>query len=163
MHGRAVLTPAGRITIRVLRSGDTAPLQRVFAELGERSRRRRFGLGKSILLPAELERLSCVDARRHVHVAYAGGQPVGIAHLVREDDPAFAEIAAAVADGWQGLGIGTALVRALATDAATVGIACLRATIDPQNRPALALMRRVTRVVSSRMEAGELHLIGLTA
>ena len=140
-----------------------ATVQAVFDGLGERSRRLRFGYSKTTLTPADLERLARVDGRHHVLVAYAQGQPVGIARLARLQDPAAAEIAYAVVDGWQRLGIGTALTKLLAADASAIGITHLHATIQAENRASLTLMQRATTVVSRRIEAGELHVVGTPA
>ncbi len=140
-----------------------ATVQAVFDGLGERSRRLRFGYSKTTLTPADLERLARVDGRHHVLVAYAQGQPVGIARLARLQDPAAAEIAYAVVDGWQRLGIGTALTKLLAADASAIGITHLHATIQAENQASLTLMQRATTVVSRRIEAGELHVVGTPA
>ena len=162
MHARTVATKHGPITIRPLRSGDTATVQTVFARLGEQSRRLRFGGAKQILTADELERLARVDDRHEVLVAYSESGPVGIAHLVRDDHGASAEIAWAVADAWQRLGIGTAFARLLSADAAAAGITELRATMHVENRASFSLMRKATRIVSRCIEGGELHVVGLT-
>jgi hypothetical protein len=93
------------IAIARLSNGDTATVQAIFEQLGERSRRLRFGGVKPALTPRDLELLSRVDAHRHVLVAYAAGAPVGIAHLARHDNkPASAEVGLAIADDCQGHG-----------------------------------------------------------
>lgn len=163
MQATAITTREGVVTIRPLRSGDTATVEAVFDRLGEGSRRLRFGRPKATLAPDELELLARVDGRRHVLVAYAGQEPVGIAHLVRDDDPESAEIAYAVGDGWQRLGVGTALARILAADAAAAGVLRLRATMHLENRASLSLMRRATTIVRSWIEDGQLHVIGAPA
>src|SRR4051812_41924698 len=121
MYSTAVKTRAGVLTIRPLQNGDTATVQAVFDQLGERSRLLRFGYAKHALDADELAQLARADRNHHVLIAVIGGEPVGIARLAR-DDSGLAELAAAVADQWQGLGVGTALMRALAADAAAAGI-----------------------------------------
>src|SRR5215217_3301273 len=118
MHARIVATRGGEITIRPLRSGDTSTVDRVFAQLSAQSRRLRFGGAKNVLGGCELESLARVDGSRHVLVAYARGrEPIGIARLARDDDdPETAEVAFAVADTWQGNGVGTVLLEQLAAD-----------------------------------------------
>lgn len=162
MHATTVATKRGPITIRALRPGDATTVQAVFAQLGPQSRRLRFGVARPALTAEELERLARVDGRREVLVAYAGADPVGIAHLVRDDEGAGAEIAWAVADAWQRLGIGMAFAKLLSADAAAAGIRELRATMHVENRASFSLMRRATRIVSRRIEGGELHVVGLT-
>src|SRR5437899_8913515 len=108
------------ITVRPLRGGDTEVVQAVFDRLGPQSRLLRFGGAKNVLLPGELEQLARVDGDHHVLVAYDGREPVGIARLVR--DGREAEVAFAVADDWQGKGVGTLLADRLAAEARAAGI-----------------------------------------
>ena len=49
-------------------------------------------------------------------------------------------------DEWQGKGVARRLVEALSVVAAEEGITRLHATIAPENKAALALMRRLGRV-----------------
>ena len=74
-------------------------------------------------------------------MACAGGEPIGIARLVREDDTA--EVAFAVADAWQSRGVGTLLVERLAADARAAGIRRFVADVAPDNLPSHALLRRL--------------------
>jgi GNAT superfamily N-acetyltransferase len=149
------------ITVARLRPGDTATVKAIFEQLGERSRRLRFGGVKPALTPRDLELLSRVDAHRRALVAYAGSAPVGIAHLARDDDdPASAEVGLAVADDRQGLGVGTALARELAVDARTAGITHAHAWIDVENLGSRSLMRMATTVLRTRYDCGALHVVG---
>jgi GNAT superfamily N-acetyltransferase len=129
------------ITVRPLRGGETEVVQAVFDRLGPRSRLLRFGGAKNVLLPRELEQLARVDGDHHVLVAYDGREPVGIARLVR--DGREAEVAFAVADDWQGEGVGTLLADRLAADARAAGIVRVRCDVRADNTPSLALCRRL--------------------
>jgi RimJ/RimL family protein N-acetyltransferase len=129
------------ITVRPLRNGETAVVQAVFDRLGPRSRLLRFGGAKNVLFPKELEEMAKVDGDHHVLVAYLGGEPVGIARLVREGDTA--EVAFAVVDDLQGNGIGTVLVDRLGADARAAGIRRFHADVRPDNKPSLALAARL--------------------
>jgi len=129
------------ITIRPLRNGERGVVQAVFDRLGPRSRLLRFGGAKNVLLPADLDQLSRVDASHHVIVALVRDEPIGIARLVREGDAA--EVAFAVADEWQGRGVGSVLVDRLAADARAAGIVRFTATVSEGNEPSLALLRRL--------------------
>jgi acetyltransferase len=129
------------ITVRPLRGGETGVVQAVFDRLGPRSRLLRFGGAKNVLLPGELEQLARVDGDHHVLVAYAGADPVGIARLVR--DGREAEVAFAVADDWQGKGVGTLLADRLACDARAAGIVRVHCEARSDNTPSLALCRRL--------------------
>ena len=132
------------ITIRQLRSGDTATVAGLFARLGEQSRVRRFCGAKPRLSDAELAQLARVDGDRHVLVGFVDGDPLpaGIARLVR--DGATAEIAVTVADCYQGRGLGTTLVRALAADARAAGITRFVATVCGDNPSILAILRKLS-------------------
>jgi acetyltransferase len=145
-----------QITIRPLRNGDTATVAAVLDRLGSESLRLRFG---TTVRPASLGALARVDGRRHVIVAYHGREPVALGHLTREDDPALAEIAVAVADYWQHAGIGSAVVRELTAIAAAAGITHIRAVVKLENQPSLSLLRRAFRVMTRRIEGAELHVL----
>jgi GNAT superfamily N-acetyltransferase len=141
-HSRDMRTEVIRgITVRPLRAGETDVVQAVFDRLSPRSRLLRFGGAKNVLLPSDLELLSRVDAEHHVLVAYVEGQAVGIARLVRHGD--VGEVAFAVADAFQGEGIGTVLVDRLAEDARAAGITSFRGDVANGNAPSLALIRRL--------------------
>src|SRR3954464_2107908 len=145
MQSTVVRTRAGRLAIRPLRNGDTATIEAVFDQLGDESRRLRFGNAMPTLAPRELRELARADGLHHVLVGMIGGIPVGIARLVRDAEKRhLAEVAYAVADDWQGRGIGTALMRALVTDAAVAGITHVRADIRLENRASLALLKKAT-------------------
>jgi GNAT superfamily N-acetyltransferase len=149
------------ITVRPLRSGETAVVQAVFDRLGPRSRLLRFGGAKTVLTGAELHQLALVDGDHHVLVALRNGEPVGIARLVRDGQSA--EVAFAVIDELQGNGVGTVLFERLAADARAAGIAELRATMHADNKASLALMRRATTGLTVRVAAGQLEVSGSAA
>jgi GNAT superfamily N-acetyltransferase len=155
MHSRYV----DGILIRPLRDGDTTTVLAVFARLGAESRRRRFGAAKTHLSQPELALLARVDARHHVLVAYADGEPrpAGLARLVRDGDAA--EVAFEVADEQHGRGVGSALARALADDARAAGIAELHATVAGYNAPALSLLARTSRRLRATWVGGERRVI----
>jgi len=147
------------LTIRLLRNGDTRTVSELFERLGTRSRERRFCGAKPRLSTHDLRVLARVDAEHHVLVGYLGAdpEPVGIARLVR--DGRTAEVAFAVADAFQGRGIGTILTRELAADARAAGITELVATVCGDNPPALSLMARVAESLHVRWHGGERELV----
>lgn len=146
------------LTIRLLRSGDTATVSALFERLGPRSRERRFCGAKPRLSAYELHALARVDAEHHVLVGYLGGdpEPAGIARLVRSGRTA--EVAFAVADAYQGRGLGTILARELAADARAAGITELLATVCGDNPPAVSLMARIAQSLRVRWRRGEREL-----
>jgi ribosomal protein S18 acetylase RimI-like enzyme len=163
MHSRAVrIKKLGLVTIRPLRHGDTETVAALFDRLGTESRARRFNGAKPRLSDTELPQLATVDGRRHTLVAYVEGdsQPAGIAQLVRDPRSwTYAEIAFAVADCYQGRRIGSTLVELLAADARAAGITHLTATIRSSNSVAYALVRKRTKVVEIRQQAGETEIV----
>src|SRR5436305_540401 len=69
-----------------------------------------------------------------------------------------AEIAFAVADEYQHNGVGVALAAELVRDARLAGITEITALTSPDNPAALALVRRIARVVDVRFEGPELSI-----
>jgi GNAT superfamily N-acetyltransferase len=147
------------LTIRPLRDGDTATVAALFERLGARSRERRFCGAKPRLTEQELARLARVDARHHVLVGYAGGdpEPVGIARLVR--DGTAAEIAFEVADSYQGRGVGSVLARELAADARAAGITTFVATVCGDNPRVVSLLTRVAESLHVRWQGDEREIV----
>jgi GNAT superfamily N-acetyltransferase len=139
MHARYV----DGLTIRPLRNGDIDTISAVFGRLGDRSREKRFCGAKPRLSDIELHALARVDDDRHALVGYVDGdsEPAAIARLVR--DGTRAEVAFAVADVYQGRGIGSVLGRELAADARAAGIREFVATVCGDNARIISLLKRV--------------------
>src|SRR5580765_1794851 len=163
MHSRVVRNrKLGFVTVRPLRNGDTRTICAFFQRLGDESRLRRFHGAKPRLSDAELAALAAVDSRRHSLVAYVEGdeRPAGVAQLVRDADRCtHAEIAFAVADRYQGKGVGKTLVEFLAADARAAGVTHLTATIQSSNTAARALVQKVLNVVDGRHESGDATIV----
>jgi GNAT superfamily N-acetyltransferase len=111
-----------------------------------------------------LDRLVATDGWKHVAIGaeVASGDPaaaegLGVARFVRLDDaPDVAEVAVAVVDEKQGLGLGTLLLRALVDAARERGIHRFRAMILGENAAARALVEEVADKTSVRRENGYL-------
>ena len=153
------LKNGARLIVRPLRNGDVETISAVFARLGDESRRARFNGPKPCLSEHELARLAAVDADHHALVGYLESDPtpVAIARLARDQDGS-AEIAFAVGDELQHLGIGSALAAELVCDARAAGITEITALVRSDNPRALALMRRLGRVTRVRHEGPELSV-----
>ena len=121
----------------------------------------RSGGAKNALTQGELEHLARVDGKHHVLVAWLRGEPVGIARLVR--DGSIADVAFDVVDSLQGNGVGAVLSQRLAEDARAAGIVTLRATMSPENRASLALMKRMTAGLAVNYAAGQMEVVGCAA
>ena len=164
MHTRVLKPKHGPVLlVRPLRHGDVGTVMGVFERLGEQSRRARFNGPKPCLSDVELQQLATVDGAHHALVAYIEDdpQPVAIARLVR--DGRSAEIAVAVADDYQGCGIGSALTGELFTDARAAGITEITALVASDNPAAVALLRRITNVLDVRLNGPELSIRAVIA
>ncbi|MDN5795712.1 MAG: GNAT family N-acetyltransferase [Intrasporangium sp.] len=121
------------VVVRPLAPGDTSTVYEVMDQLSARSVYLRFHAGMGRLKPrmaAALARVSAGD--RQVLVARVDGHPVGLAHVARVGTEA--EVALAVADAWQGTGIGRSLASAAAQAARGWGSGALVAVVLPEHR-----------------------------
>jgi ribosomal protein S18 acetylase RimI-like enzyme len=146
------------VRIEPLRNGDARTVMTVFERLSERSRRARFNGPKPRLTLGELRQLAAVDRTRYVLVAYVDGdsEPVAIGRFVREG--CSAEIAFAVADEYQRRGIGTVVAGTLIADARAAGIKEIVALVSSNNRPAVALLRRVLNAIEMCFDGSEISI-----
>src|SRR5215470_15340233 len=106
-----VLRDGSVVQIRAIRPDDKERLLEHFAGLGARSRYFRFFGVKRALTSDDLVRFSEVDFERQVGLAATiqqNGQQrfIGVGQYIRTDLPSHAEIAAAVLDAYQGIGLG---------------------------------------------------------
>jgi GNAT superfamily N-acetyltransferase len=135
-------------------------LERFFLALSPRSRELRFLSPAMGTTPQQLRPLLDVDGMRHVaHLALVDGAVVGEARFVRLGaGRATAELAIAVADDWQGRGVGRRLLDSLVSAAARRGVRRLTFDALAENRRALGFFaRRGARwVVRDGVAEGEL-------
>ena len=113
------------IAIRELQPSDIRAVAFAFGRLSERSRYQRFFTVKRELSARELARLVNVDHWHHeAQIAFSPPPrtPIGIVRYIRLDEFDTAEVAIEVVDGWQHLGVGTALLAALTERARAAGI-----------------------------------------
>ena len=110
-----------RVRMRPIGPADRARLAAGFQKLSRESRYRRFFTAMPELPEKMLDRLVATDGWKHVAIGaeVASDDPalaegLGVARFVRlEDVPDVAEVAVAVIDEKQGLGLGTLLLSAL--------------------------------------------------
>jgi acetyltransferase len=143
---RELVLHDGRIVrVRPLRWTDRAVYERAVIDLSPRSRYLRFFA--PIAKPSErlLDQMTHTDGDRHV--AYVALIPdettaVGVVRYVRTADaPQAGEVAIAVADDWQGRGLGGQLLRQTAEHARLAGLESLAATTLRENAGCARLLQ----------------------
>jgi len=150
------------IEIRALRPADRDGLRAAFDRTSEESRYRRFFAPKRTFTEKEIEFYLNVDFVDHVAlVAELGedGRPVivgGGRYIV--SGPGRAEVAFAVDDPHQGLGIATRLMRHLVAIAREAGLRELTAEVLPDNAPMLKVFERCGLAATTRREGGVVHV-----
>ncbi|MFQ5966058.1 MAG: GNAT family N-acetyltransferase [Acidimicrobiia bacterium] len=138
-----------RVRIRPITPDDRDRLKEGFERLSPRSRYLRFLAPVAELTPEMLDYLTEVDY--HDHFAWGAlaldqeGHPgIGVARYVRlHDEPEVAEPAVAVADEYQGRGLGTALLYTLSDTAVQHGIKRFRALVLAENEAMLQVFREM--------------------
>ncbi len=149
--GASPLTPvwpdARGTRLRLLAPENVEAERRFFNDLSLNSRHQRFHVGLRELSPALLTLLTEVDQQRHrAWIVEQLGAPtptfIADARFVSDAaEPGRAEFALAVADAWQGRGLGRRLLAHLQADARAQGVHTLFGEVLAENRRMLALMR----------------------
>jgi len=143
---RIELADGRRVTLAPVNPQD-APAERAFVgALSLTSRYRRFHFGLRELSPEASRAMTEIDQHHHVaFVARASDDEdaaiVADARYVMRDDSADAEFAIAVADDWQGAGLGRALLTRLAAHTRSQGVQRLFGDVLWGNPAMLALVR----------------------
>ena len=153
-----ILRDGSTLRLRPPARADADALIRFFAELSDQSLYLRFHghpsvdtrLVASDLDPDWTERGALLGA-----VADGDGERVvALASYARQRERDVAEVAFAVADGFQGRGIATRLLEQLATRAAEQGVARFLAEVIPENRPMLRVFSEAGFSVSRTLSDG---------
>ena len=151
-----------RIEIRPIRPDDRSALADGLSRLSAESRYRRFFSPLNHLSEQQLTYLTEVDHHDHealVAVEAGTEQGVGVARFVRsQDDREVAEVAVAVADDWQGKGIGSELLHRLTERARDEGIRRFSGSILEENRPMRELMAELGDVRVTDRAAGAIEV-----
>lgn len=137
-----VLSGGRRLRLRAIRPSDAEAERAFFNGLSLDSRHQRFHVGMAAIGPGLLRQLVETDPQRHVAlVAESEGRVVADARYVIEAGrPEAAEFAIAVADAWQGLGLGRALLEELQRRARAQGLSELYGDVLPDNHRMRSLL-----------------------
>ncbi|HZP49045.1 MAG TPA: GNAT family N-acetyltransferase [Vicinamibacterales bacterium] len=155
---RAVLRDGSVVTLKIAEPADRDAVRRFFHDLSPESRRRRFF---AIAEPSDALVARLCDASRPAEAAtllclrQVGGEvrPIAIGSYIGEGGSA-AEVAFAVADAFQGKGLGTVLLERLAGMAAAYGVRRFDATTLPENAQMLEVFYESGFEIRSKTEAG---------
>ena len=132
------------ITLRPIRAEDEPLLQDLFAHLNPEDVRRRFFAPIRELSRTLTDRLSHLDDRRQMAViARHDGVTLGAASCFSEVDTRRAEFAVTVRSDWHGRGVGYLLLNRLTEVARQAGIDELTGVVLRENKPMLAMCRRL--------------------
>ena len=148
-----------RVEIRALRPGDRESLKAAIARVSSASLYRRFFGPKRHFSEREVDYFVNVDFVVHVAlVAVADGIIVGGGRyiIVR---PGVAEVAFAIADEYQGDGLGSAMLRHLIALAREAALIELIAHVMPDNRPMLTVFEKCGLRVRTRREHGAVSVV----
>ena len=150
------------LQIRPIAPEDKQALAEGFERLSDESRYRRFLAPRGSLSDAELRYFTEVDHHDHealVAIDPETGQGVGIARYIRsKTDPKSAELAIAVVDDWQRMGVGTSLATALSERAQHEGITVFTGLVLADNQLMLNLARDLGEVRIDRQGHGSVEL-----
>jgi acetyl coenzyme A synthetase (ADP forming)-like protein len=152
-----VLRDGSTVAVRPIRAEDEAELSRFFSALSLESLVFRFF---GVANPDAMAKIFAqVDYRsRYGIVAIAGAAEQIVGHaMFAAIGQGKAELALAIANSYQGLGLGTILLGQLAEAAAAVGIDVLEAIVKPENHNMLAMLRESGFPLHARSEPGEVH------
>jgi RimJ/RimL family protein N-acetyltransferase len=151
-----------QVEIRALRPEDRAGLIAAVGRTGEQSLYRRFFAPKRGFTEQEIAFYTTVDQVNHVALVAQieeGGQPTivgGGRYIVLQ--PGRAEMAFALDDNHQGLGIGAALMRHLASIARSAGLDELVAEVLSENSAMLKVFEKSGFEIRTAREPGVVHV-----
>ncbi|HEX4720561.1 MAG TPA: GNAT family N-acetyltransferase [Thermoleophilaceae bacterium] len=153
-----------QLYVRHVKPRDKDLIAKAWLQLSEQSQQRRFLAPKPVLTKGDLRYLTDIDGHDHVAlIAVRLDDPtrvVGVARYVRlRDDPETAEVAVTVADAMQGKTVGKQLGVLLADEARGRGVRRFSASMLADNRPALRLMRTMSKRLDSNIDHGVRDLV----
>jgi GNAT superfamily N-acetyltransferase len=158
-----MLRSGQEVLVRPIRAQDSEGLLEGFQQLSPESRYRRFLAPQPTLGRAQLRYLTEVD--HHDHEALLAIDPLtrnglGVARFVRSrENPSVAEVAVAVADDWQGRGLGTTLLQELAGRAREEGVSRFSATVLADNSGVIEMVFKLGDAEVTSRHDGVIDLV----
>jgi acetyl coenzyme A synthetase (ADP forming)-like protein len=146
------------VAVRPILASDEPELARFFSSLSLESRVFRF-FAAVANANASAKAMANVDYKSRSGLVALAGTPARIVGhaMYAEMEPKRAEVAFAVADPYQGRGLGTILLGQVAELAAGAGFDVLEAVVKPENHRMLDVLRKSGFPVHARSEPGEVH------
>jgi len=144
--------------VRAIRPDDEPRLVALCRRLSPRTVYQRFFSFRR-LLPEEAHAFANVDYRQRMAVVAEvddGQEPelIGVARYGPSDEGTTADIGLVVADGWQGLGLGSLLLEEILRAGEQRGIYEFSADVLTENRRALRLLSRHTAITRRTVASG---------
>ncbi|WP_440087849.1 N-acetyltransferase family protein [Streptosporangium sp. LJ11] len=155
--GDVATVPGGAVDIRPARPDDEEGIRRFLGGLSPRTQARRFFTGMGRPSASFVRTLLTVDERRDALLAVHGNLLVGHAMSYRGEE-ADVEIAVVVGDEWQGMGLGSRLVRTLMRRAEARGARTVGMDVLGDNRTVLAMVRRTWPEATMRVSSGTVEV-----
>ncbi|MFI6583004.1 GNAT family N-acetyltransferase [Embleya sp. NPDC050493] len=156
------MTASDTVHLRSWQADDIDRLDRAAAGISRHALALRFGVPCTTIPDWYRARIIEGLAQRtwNAYVAETGGRIVGWAEYGLNNDPRHADIAALVCDRYQGIGLGTRLVRAVASPARTAGVRVLHAQIQVGNQAARkALYAALPDLRYTELQDGQWHFV----
>ena len=151
-----------RVEIRALKPSDAAALREAIGRMSEQSIYRRFFYPKKSATDQERAFFLNPDFVTHVALVAVleedGREIIAGAGRYIGCGPGQAEVAFAVDDAHQGLGIGSRVMRHLTTIARAKGLREFVADVLPENAPMLKVFEKCGLAVTSKREPDALHV-----
>ena len=151
--------------LRAIRPEDADALQRFVRELSEESRYFRFLSTLAELSPAMLARFTQIDYDREMAIVAVitddtGAEHIiGVARYLLNPDAVTSEFALAVADEYQGQGIGSALMKRICAIARARGLKSVIGLVLGNNSDMLTLMNRLGFIEQSDPDDPDLRQV----
>lgn len=134
------------LTVRPIRAADMDMEKAFVQKLSDYSRYYRFMQPIRELSPAMLEQFTHPDYDREMALIALSArdgkeEEIGVARYVKYPDGRQCEFALAIADAWQGKGVGTALMQELIAVARSVGLESMEGFVLTTNQAMLKLVK----------------------